>query len=241
MLLSIIIPTFNEEAYLPGILVDLQKQTFRDFELIVSDGNSEDDTRNIAHTFSARVISNNKKSPAIQRNEGAKVAKGEIFLFLDADTRVPDQKFLEKAIHEFQTKNLDVAGFIIKWDGGRLRYRLLDGYFYMVTTSTFNYFFKFTSGAAIMVKQNVHQKINGFDTHTFIGEDVRYGKKSAKVGKFGILASVRVNTSVRRFEEDGYFQTLGKWSYAVAQGYLSGKVDKRFEYRYGKFKRYNSK
>ncbi len=91
---SIIIPTLNEEKYLPKLLQDLAKQTFRDFEVIVADGNSVDKTVREAKTYAKKLpklqlIISQKRSASYQRNLGASKAKGEYIVFLDADDRLP--------------------------------------------------------------------------------------------------------------------------------------------------------
>jgi glycosyltransferase involved in cell wall biosynthesis len=86
-MLSIVIPTFNEEKYLPGLLKTLQEQTFKDYEIIVADNDSSDATRTIAVMAGARVVGGGL--PARGRNLGAEVARGEWLLFLDADVILP--------------------------------------------------------------------------------------------------------------------------------------------------------
>lgn len=90
---SIVIPTLNEEKYLPLLLGDLSKQTFTDFEIIHIDGSSEDKTVKQAQAYSRRLLIQTqivkKRNVAFQRNAGAKLAKGEWVIFMDADNRLP--------------------------------------------------------------------------------------------------------------------------------------------------------
>ena len=86
-MLSIVIPTFNEEKFLPHLLKSLKEQTFKDFEIIVADNNSTDATRSVAINVGAKVVKGGL--PARGRNNGAKVARGEWLLFLDADVILP--------------------------------------------------------------------------------------------------------------------------------------------------------
>ena len=234
MKLSIIIPTYNEENFLPKLLSDIKKQTFRDFEIIVSDGDSQDKTREIALKNGARVVTSTDRSPAIQRNKGAEKAKGEILLFLDADSRLLDGDFLEITLKQFEEQELDAAGFIIKWDGEGTKYRFLDLFYYLCSRLVF-YVKPFTPGAGIIVKKTVYKKSHGFDTSLFIGEDHDYGEVLEKLGKIGVIPDVRIVTSVRRFEKEGFLKTNSKWATAVIDKSLKGKVEKRFEYKYGDY------
>ena len=111
-MVSIVIPTLNEEKYLPILLQSIKKQDFKDYEIIISDAFSIDKTIEIAKEYGARVIRDKKKLPARQRNNGVKIAKGEIILFLDADTKLPDD-FLLTTYSDFTNKNLTIAGFYL--------------------------------------------------------------------------------------------------------------------------------
>src|SRR3989344_2012771 len=107
---SIIIPTFNEEHYLPKLLASIKRQTLKPKEIIVSDAYSSDKTREIAESFGARVV--NGGLPAKARNEGAKVAVGQTLLFLDADVVLP-KEFLEKCNKEISIRRLSIAAAYI--------------------------------------------------------------------------------------------------------------------------------
>ncbi|MDQ5951564.1 MAG: hypothetical protein QG639_845 [Patescibacteria group bacterium] len=90
---SIVIPTLNEEKYLPKLLKDLSSQTFENFEVIVVDGNSEDTTVKKATTFkkklNLKIIPVTKRNVSFQRNTGVSQTKGDWVIFMDADNRLP--------------------------------------------------------------------------------------------------------------------------------------------------------
>ena len=83
MYLSIIIPTLNEENYLPLLLESIKKQNFKSYEIIVADAGSTDRTIEIAKNHGCKITSGGL--PAKARNQGAKIAKGDLLLFSDAD------------------------------------------------------------------------------------------------------------------------------------------------------------
>src|SRR3989337_4459193 len=91
---SIVIPTLNEEKYLPLLLKDLTVQTFTDFEVIHIDGSSEDQTIGKAKhfqrvlTLKTKVVK--KRNAAYQRNVGATLTLGQWVIFMDADNRLPN-------------------------------------------------------------------------------------------------------------------------------------------------------
>ncbi|MCK5465922.1 glycosyltransferase family 2 protein, partial [Candidatus Parcubacteria bacterium] len=118
MILSIIIPTKNEEEYLPKLLESIKKQTFKDYEIIVADNKSTDKTRKIAIKYKCKIVRGGL--PGKARNGGAKVARGDILLFLDADTELKSKDFLDKAIKEFGKRKLDLAASLMYLKGNKL-------------------------------------------------------------------------------------------------------------------------
>lgn len=106
MKLSIIIPTYNEEEYLPTLLKSIKSQKFKDYEIIVADADSKDRTVEIAMNHGCKLTKGGL--PGIGRNNGAKIAKGEILLFLDSDLKLTDN-YLQDLIDEFEEENLDIG------------------------------------------------------------------------------------------------------------------------------------
>lgn len=87
---TVIIPTLNEEKFLPRMLTSLSKQTDRDFEVIVVDGKSKDKTVKAAESYKSKlpdlkVLVSPKASLPFQRNYGAKSARADWYVFADAD------------------------------------------------------------------------------------------------------------------------------------------------------------
>jgi glycosyltransferase involved in cell wall biosynthesis len=105
--ISVIIPTLNEEPRLERLLKSLQKQTFKDFEVIIVDGGSKDKTVDIANRFSAKVFVKEKCKEFPSRNIGADIANGDVLLFLSADVFLPVD-ILEYLVNIF--KRNDVSG-----------------------------------------------------------------------------------------------------------------------------------
>ncbi len=90
MKVSIIIPTYNRADKLYISLLSLTNQTFKDFEVIVCDDGSIDNTKEVVEGFSSQLnitynSDNNFGGPAKPRNRGIRLAKGEIIAFLDSD------------------------------------------------------------------------------------------------------------------------------------------------------------
>lgn len=86
--ISVVIPAYNEEEYLPACLQAFRKQVFTDFEIIVVDNNSTDKTAEIAAAFGAKVVKESKQGMIPARERGFNEAAGEIIARTDADTIV---------------------------------------------------------------------------------------------------------------------------------------------------------
>jgi glycosyltransferase involved in cell wall biosynthesis len=213
-MLSIIIPTLNEEEYLPVLLNQIKKQNFKDLEIIVADGGSKDKTVEIAKQFGCIITKGG--NPAQGRNGGAKIAKGDVFLFMDADNIYLPDNFLEKLLNEFKKRNLGVASFPIYPKGN---------WFDKFAYGLYNWWVKITqkflayATNSVLVKREVFERVGGFDEDIKIAEDHDFAKRSAKISKFGFIETEPVLTSTRRFERDGRLKTYLK--YFLAGLYMS--------------------
>ncbi|MDI6602675.1 MAG: glycosyltransferase [Patescibacteria group bacterium] len=222
-MLSIIIPALNEEKYLPLLLKEIKKQNFADdLEIIVADASSSDRTVEIAKSFGCKVVAGG--SPAKGRNEGAKIAQGDIFLFMDADNIYLPENFLKNLLEEFEKRKLDVASFPIYPKGNGF-----DKVIYKIYNSFVQLTQRFSAYAtnSVLVRKNIHQKIGGFDEEIKIAEDHFYVKTARKFGKFGFIKTTQpVLTSPRRFEKDGRLKTYFKYLIAGIYMLFFGPIKK---------------
>jgi glycosyltransferase involved in cell wall biosynthesis len=230
-MLSIVIPTLNEEKYLPHLLESLAHQTFSDFEVIVADANSLDATRDIAAQHGCKIVPGGRMAQG--RNAGARRAQGEYVLFLDADVTVAPS-FLAELLEKIVRKKLDVASGFITPDSKRIFDRI------MVTTSNvlhfaIQYVYPHASGFYIVARKSLHDAIGGFDEELFLTEDHDYVIRGARVGKFRYLWKPRVKFSVRRFDKEGRWRLIGKY-FVLEIHMLFRKVKEEVVgYEFGKF------
>lgn len=117
---SIIIPSLNEAKYLPHLLEDLSNQSFKDFEVIIVDGNSTDQTVAKAKSFidalpSLSILTSPKRHVCTQRNLGASHAKSDILIFSDADNRFPPY-FLQGLKYRWESSPADIITCWLKPD-----------------------------------------------------------------------------------------------------------------------------
>ena len=110
---SIIIPTYNASKHLPSLLKSLKTQAIQDYELIVVDSSSIDNTIEIADSYNARVIKIEKKDfdHGRTRTLAAQQAKGEIIIYLSQDSILSDENSIENIIKTFCTDEKIAAVF----------------------------------------------------------------------------------------------------------------------------------
>ncbi len=230
-LLSVIIPTYNEEEYLPGLLTSIAGQTFRDFEIVVADAQSNDRTPDIARSFGCTVVEGGL--PSAGRNRGAAATSGKLLLFFDADVVLPDNRFLEATVQEFTERGLDIATCQINPMEGKKSDRFIYGVYNMYTVAL-ERILPHVPGFCIFIKRSVHEAINGFDEEIKLAEDHDYARRGAKIGIFGFLLSRRIPVSTRRFDRDGRVATAAKYIlselHMLAVGPITTDI---FKYRFG--------
>ena len=205
-MLSIVIPTLNEEKYLPLLLESIKKQDFLDYEIIIADAGSKDSTLQIAKKYNCEITTGGL--PAKGRNEGAKVAKGDFLFFLDADTILPDN-FLAKWLEEFGLRKLDIASFCFDTQDKKKGFQMMIDFYNEIAilleeTRPF-------SIIGVLVKKEVFEKLKGYDETIKLSEDTDLGRRAIKFAQFGILRAGKIFISDRRFVKDGWMTTTTKY------------------------------
>lgn len=231
-MLSVIIPTLNEEKYLPLLLDSLKAQTFRNFEIIVADAGSQDNTRKIAAEAGCLVVDGGM--PGVGRNKGAAAANGEWLLFLDADVILPPH-FLRAVMDEVQAKKLDVATCAIQPLTNKKRDKVMHGLVNTYFKAT-QKFWPHAPGFCILARKNVHQAISGFDEKIRFAEDQDYVLRASRIARFRYIKQVKIPVSVRRLEKEGRFKMSLKM--VIAEFYLIfvGPIKSDiFDYKFGQF------
>ena len=211
MKVSIVIPAFNEENYLPATLENIGAALANagfESETIVVDNESTDNTKQIAENFGAKVLTESDHNIGKVRNTGAKNAVGDVLIFVDADTIVPASLFQKIAVVMEDERcfggavAVDFEPFKRKW----MKYYLRGGELWQTV-------FNWKLGATQFCRKSVFQTIGGYDETIFMSEDVQFYRRLTKYAKQkdGYLFFVeepRVTTSARRFDKMSVWKTL---------------------------------
>lgn len=238
--LSIVIPTLNEEGFIGDLLTEILNQEMN-YEIIVSDSGSTDRTEEIVKIIALnnpqkniRFIKAPKKGVSIARNTGAAFANGDYLIFLDADTRIP-QNFIRDAYLEVKRKNLDGAGCHLEPDSEKFVDKAIFSFYHHCVMNPLQYTKRpGAAGAGIIAKRSTHRIIGGFNPQLPTCEDLDYIKKISEVGKFRMLKSTNIIFNTRRFDEEGRMRVWFKYL-VWGSCYLFNIKRANFEYEFGKF------
>ncbi|WP_296868518.1 MJ1255/VC2487 family glycosyltransferase [uncultured Methanobrevibacter sp.] len=222
MILSIIIPTYNEEEYLPVLLESIKKQNFSDYEVIVADANSTDRTREIAEEYGCIIVDGGL--PAVGRNNGAKVAKGEYLIFLDSDLVLTDD-YLRNVIYEFKMERLGIGITQMLPMSNKIEDKLFHDFanYFMIGVENIK-----PHGAGcygIIAKKELHDECNGFDESLTFGEDTDYIERLAKKEPFKVLRNAKIGVSTRRLEEEGITTLIKQYGKSTVNDFLGKRTD----------------
>jgi glycosyltransferase involved in cell wall biosynthesis len=211
MKISIVVPAYNEENYLPATLEKISaglKNADFEAETIVVDNESIDKTKQIAESFGAKVFTETEHNIARVRNTGAKNATGDVLIFVDADTIVPDSLF-QKISAVMEDKKcfggavaVDYEEFERKW----MKYYLLGWRFWGTV-------FNMKQGAMQFCRKSVFENLGGYDETIYMGEDIMFYWRLSKFAKqtsgyLSFIENPKVITSARRFDRMSVWKTL---------------------------------
>jgi rSAM/selenodomain-associated transferase 2 len=197
-MLSIIIPTYNEADQIADtISVVKQNAGEKEYEIIVVDGASNDETITLAKTAGVRTFISNKKGRAAQMNYGAMHAKFDVLYFLHADS-IPPKNFTNY-ISNALNNDFSCGCFRLQFD--------YDHWFLKANA----WFTKFDVNAvrfgdqSLFVTKHVFNKCGGFREDLYMMEDQEIIRRLKKHGRFIVMNNV-VITSARKYHDNGIYR-----------------------------------
>ncbi len=204
--ISVIVPAFNEEKRIRACLESIRAQrTSRSYELIVSDSNSTDRTASIAAEYADKVVVCAERGTARARNEGARLACGDILAFIDSDTTLMPG-YLDAVYREIHDRRALAVSCAFKFTRRSPKllaaeytanaYYILRSLFGVATLPGFN----------ICIRRDAYERLGGFRLCHL--EDLDMSIRLRQAGKTVYLAKRKAITSSRRLEADGISGTL---------------------------------
>lgn len=202
MRLSVIVPTYNEEECIENCLRSVEKQNFNktEYEIIVSDSMSKDKTVELARKYTSNIVITAERGIALGRNKGAKIAKGDILIFLDADA-ILAQNFLSKCSDVFAKKDVVAStGIAIPIDGKLLQRMVYKATYFLVSLFSFFGIFLFP-GICVAYRQKEFNELKGFREDFGIVEDIDLSRRASRIGKCCIMTEAKAYVSTRRLNK----------------------------------------
>ncbi|MBI4362034.1 MAG: glycosyltransferase [Euryarchaeota archaeon] len=210
--ISVVIPTKNEARYIGRTLRALEwQENPPSYEVVVADYRSKDRTREIARGLGARVVRVRQAGPGAGRNEGAAAARGEILVFLDADTIAGDNLLGEVARVFRQGRvvgatcpilpySTDLEDFLLFW--------FINNYFSAAILAGVPH----AAGICMVARAGAFEASGGFNAELHVAEDVDMAMRLRRYGRFTYLRKTLVVTDPRRVQRWGIARTASTWA-----------------------------
>ena len=206
MKLSVIVPAFNEEAYLASTLDSIHRAaahllgiTEVGIETIVVDNGSSDETASVARGRGVKVVSEPLQGISRARNAGARHASGEVLVFVDADVLLPET-LLSRIYSAMSDPDCLGGGVDVEYRPRRLAVRM-----YLRGWRLLGRLMTMVQGAAQFSRRCAFERLGGYDETAWIGEDVDFYWRLGRLARAGgrrvhLIREVRVRPSTRRFD-----------------------------------------
>jgi len=234
MMITVVVPCYNEEKNIAACLKSLSDQTLRrdEYEIIVVDGGSRDRTREIAAQYADLVFIQTSRKVGGARNDGAQKGKGEILATTDADSIIP-RDWLE-VIRDGFARNpriVQLYGPVDPLEGGLKNHLFLAFANNFSRIGFYSGLFYYTLGCNTAFRMDAFMKA-GMYACIDAGDDLEIPHRMRKIGRVKFDNRMRVWFSMRRYEQFGTIRSLYEWYYVVAKGGESDKVSyTRKEYK----------
>lgn len=237
---SFVIPTLNEELFLPKLLQSLSKQKADNFEVIIIDGFSEDRTKSAAQEYAKKMpitfMQHKARNVSIQKNFGANLAKGKYIIFLDADNMLPPlyTKKAESIIEK--KKGLVFNPYYQLYEKKEFQeMQLVVPLWNRFVELSQNTAKPFSIGAGMIWERNFYLLIGGFDEKAPFAEDHELIRAAHAWGvKAKTLPNLYMIVSIRRMKKEGRLPLYYKYITAHWHLLFKEKIDKAmFTYEMG--------
>jgi rSAM/selenodomain-associated transferase 2 len=230
-MISIIIPTYNEEKNLSNLVPYLQNCCVnKPIEIIIADGGSNDKTTTIAANYGVKIVST-IKGRSIQMNHGASIAKYPIYYFVHADT-LPPNSFYEDILQAVD-KGSSLGRYRTKFDGKK--WILMFNAFF----TRFDWPVCYGGDQTLFITKEIFYKVNGYNENLTIMEEYELVKEARKYATYKILNKAAIISS-RKYDERSWLQVQIA-NYRVMKLYKQGINSNVLQKRYAEMLEIRSK
>lgn len=214
MAISVIVPAYNEERYLGETLKSIQrakefvlKKVAVPIEIIVVDNDSTDSTSDLARSFDVNVVKEPKRNIARVRNAGASAAKGDVLVFIDADTIVPEE-LLWRIMEVLASPSCPGGAVDTDYRAAKTLVKI-----YLQLWRILGKLAGMAQGATQFCRREVYASLRGYDELLYMGEDVDFHWRMKRLAKrqnshVCFIEDIQVVPSTRRFDQWPVWRTL---------------------------------
>lgn len=221
--ISVIIPAHNEQDYLGRTLDALNSQDYPDWEIIVVANGCRDHTAEVAQGKCHRLVTLTQKNLGVARNLGARMANGELLVFLDADTILEPGAL--RVIGEQFTERCAAGTLKGRPDSDRFAYRLI----YWLKNFTHRFIVHNGSSGVIICWKQDFTRVGGFDEKLELRENSHLIRRLKKFGRYQYISDATATTSMRRYERRGIWPIVWLWLKLWATGPFTDLRHRRYE------------
>jgi glycosyltransferase involved in cell wall biosynthesis len=212
MRISVIIPALNEEKYIERCLRSIVEQDLprESYEIIVVDGGSRDATRRIARRYADKLLLSDRQGIGYQQNLGAEMARGDLLVFVHADTYFIRKGVFRRLLQYFDDEAIVGGAVSHKYYPenrfGIKVFNTLDSFL-----ASFFVYLKMpqTGGPVTVIRRDVFFDVGGFIEN--ICEDVEIGKRLREKGRVFRDVEISAYSSSRRLEKEGILRNVAKY------------------------------
>ena len=194
-MISFVVPAYNEAEFLPATLEAIHsaaRSLGREYEIVVANDASTDDTAAVAEAHGARVVACSNRQIAATRNSGAAEAVGEYLIFVDADTTVN---------REVVGAALEALGGGAAGGGAGVRFAEpvpLEWRLFLWTVVHSFRITRWAAGSFVFCRRDAFEAAGGFDETMYAAEEIEVSRALKRQGRFVMLREY-VETSGRKF------------------------------------------
>ncbi len=225
--ISIVVPTVNEENYLPKLLKSIYDSRCEyEYEVIVVDQKSDDGTVEVAKEFGVKILELTERSVSLAREHGTKHAKGSWIISTSADVIMPPH-YIQKIVQPLTKDYVLSFGPLVPHTTSVLLTAASSFMNTWMWVSSHTPFI-FCGGDNMAFKKTAFTRVGGYNTSLHTLEDIDLAKRMARVGKVKFNKEAWVYTSTRRLDKWGVvkFVSFHVQNYLKYHSTLSSKVGK---------------
>ncbi len=232
-MISVIVPTYNEESNIEECLKSLSNQSIprSEYEIIVVDGNSKDRTREIAEKYADLVFIQTRKKVGGARNDGAEASKGDIIATTDADCIIPRDWLARIEAGFSDPEVVQLYGLVEPIEPG-IRHKIS-----LALANTFSrlgyytHTLYYTLGCNTAFRREAFFEAGMYRTID-AGDDLEIARRMRQIGRVKLDGKLRVKFSMRRYVQFGTLKSLYEWLYIT----IKGGDDEKYQYSKREYK-----